>query len=474
MMRRAWLLVIAWIAIAVAVVAARPHPTPGPFLRDFEAYWSAGVAANAHADPYGTAIWKAERTVPGVDPARNETLPFVSPPQTLILWRIIAQLPYAAAAPLWSAILICSLLALAATAVLGATARPSPSASIAAIALAIGFGPITSDVALGQLALPAFLAASLVPLLADRSVVATVPACAVAFAQPNAALGLVSQLGRNRATLAILAAAFVTFALGAAETGWNWPASYSRILSLHGAAERFTTIQLSPLAIAHGFGATDAAAATAGFAFAALAIAAAVALAFAVRDNFARFAGFSALVPFVAGFVHEHDLLVAYAAAVWCALRTRGATRAFALAGTLLVAIDWLGLAQRPSGIAQSALLALAALAAFAALGEADDLRNSLLVAIVAGALFVAAAFLASQHPAPVWPDALGAFHAPPGTPIAPLWAAEQRASGLLAAAPAWAFLRSLSLAGCALLAYAIYRHPSRCRTASPRWDGSS
>lgn len=474
MMHRPWLLAIAWIAIAVAILAARPHPTPGPFLRDFEAYWSAGAVANAHADPYGSAIWKAERTVPGVDPARNETLPFVSPPQTLLVWRVVARFPYAAAAPLWSAMLIGLLLALAATAVVGAAARLSPSALVAAIALAVGFGPITSDVALGQLALPAFLAASLVLLLAGRSVVATVLASAVAFVQPNAALGLVSQLGRNRATLAMLAAAFVTFALGAAETGWNWPAAYARILALHGAAERFAAIQLSPAAIAHGFGATDAAAAIAGFAVAALAIAAAIALAFAVRDNFARFAGFSALVPFAAGFVHEHDLLVAYAAAAWCALRTRAATRAIALAGTLLVAVDWLGLAQRPSGVAQSALLALAAFAAFAALGEPNDLRASLLVAFPAGALFVAAAFLASQHPAPVWPDALGAFRAPPGTPVAALWAAEQRASGLLAAVPTWALLRSLSLAGCALLAYAIYRHPSCCRTASPRWDGSS
>lgn len=473
MTHRRALLTLAWIAIVVAVVAVRPRQTPGPYLRDFEAYWSAGAVANAQADPYGRAIWQAERAIPGVVASRDELLPFVGPPQVLLAWRLVARLPYGPAASLWSLVLVVSLIALAAAASVGSGSRALIPV-VAALALAVAFGPVTSDVALGQLALPAFLGATLVVLLARRSVVAAGVAALFAYAQPNAAISLVSQIGRNRATLALLAAAIATYALGVVGAGWRWPATYARVLAAHAAAERFTAIQFSPAAVAYGFGATPLHAALAWFVVALLAIAAAIVLAFRMSEAFARFAAFSALAPFVAGFFHEHDLLVAYVAAVWCALRTHGSDRLVALAGTLLVAIDWLGLAQRPSGIAQSALLAFAALAAFAAFGERVELRGAAVVAGAIGLLFAAAAIVAAHHPAPVWPDALGAFRAPPDAKASTLWSMEQRAAGLLAAVPAWAFLRSLSLAGCALLAYAIYRHPSCCRTALSRSDGSS
>ncbi len=208
------------------------------------------------------------------------------------------------------------------------------------------------------------------------------------------------------------------------------------------------------------------AAIAAGVAVAAIAVAAAIAIALRVREGFARFAAFSALAPFVASFVHEHDLVVAYAAALWCALRARGMARALALAGTLLAGIDWLGLAQRPTGIAQSSLLAIAMVAAFVGLREPIDLRRAMPAAVAVAALFIIAAFLAVQHPIPIWPDALGNFHAAPNASPAAMWLAEQRASGLLASAPAWSLLRLLSLLGCALLAVAIYRHSSCCRTA--------
>jgi hypothetical protein len=178
-------------------------------------------------------------------------------------------------------------------------------------------------------------------------------------------------------------------------------------------------------------------------------------------------------VPFVAGFFHEHDLVVAYLAAAWCALRTQAATRTIALGGSLLVAVDWLGLAQRPTGVQQSALLATAAFCAFVALSDRAELRGALTAGTPFAAVFAGAAWLASRHPAPVWPDALQRFHAPANATIAGVWLAEQRTTGLLAAVPAWAVLRSLSLCGCALLALAIYRHSACRRTASTRPDSS-
>jgi hypothetical protein len=467
------LLAAACLAIAVALLAARPAATPGPPLRDVEAYWGAGTTWNARGDPYGRAIWSAERTVPGVDPRRDELLPFIGPPAALLLWSPLARLPYAAAAAVWWSILALSLLALVPLLIRAGGAPITPFSFLATLALAVAFGPVTSDLALGQVALPALLGAVALTLLADRSLVAATAGACLAFAQPNVALALVSQLGRNRATLAIVAGAMATYVLGMLAAGPQWPVVYARAVLAHGSAERFIAIQLTPAAIAYGFGAAARGADFIAAVAAVAAIAAALAIAVRVHDRFARLAAFAALLPFASGFFHEHDLTVAYPAAVWCALRARGATRSVALAGTLLVAIDWLGLAQRPTGIVQSLLLAIAAFCAFAALGRQNDSRITWRPALAIAALFAAAAWLALRNPAPVWPDSLGAFHAAANATAAAVWMAEQRASGLLQADPVWAFLRLLSLLGCGLLAYAIARHSSCHRMESTLPDSS-
>ncbi|MGB6952724.1 MAG: hypothetical protein WBE15_12330, partial [Candidatus Cybelea sp.] len=105
-------LALAYAAIAIALVAARPAATAGPLARDFEAYWSAGVTANTRDDPYSRRIWKAESSVPGVDRRRDELLPFIGPPATLLVWRPLARLPYATAAAMWLTLLATGLLAL--------------------------------------------------------------------------------------------------------------------------------------------------------------------------------------------------------------------------------------------------------------------------------------------------------------------------------------------------------------------------
>ncbi len=465
MVARSWLLAWAFAAIAIAVAAVRPAATPGPQARDFEAYWSAGAARNAHADPYGRAIWLQERRIVGVDARRDEILPFVGPPATLLAWGAAARVSYRDAAHAWWAALALSLLALVATTLQGTRSSLRAPLFLGALALAIAFAPISSDFALGQLALPSFFGAAAVTVWAPRSPLGAALGACLAYAQPNAALGLASQLGRNRATLAIAAGAAMTYAAGAIAAGWSWPLSYGRTLAAHASAERFSAIQFGPASIAYGFGAAPTVAAAVGIAVAIAAVVTALLLARSISNRFARFAAFSALVPFVAGFFHEHDFVVAYAAAAWCAVRTRGAARLVALVGTVLVAIDWLGLAQRPSGIVQSALLATAAFAGFVALGE-NDRRPTIVAAAFLAIVFVACAGLAARHPVPIWPDGLAHFRAPNAAGPAAIWQAEQRASGLLAAVPAWALLRCLSLAGCALLSAAIYRHSTCHRTA--------
>jgi hypothetical protein len=471
--RSRWLLTFAFALIAVAVLAARPSPTPGPFLRDFEAYWGAGTTWNAHADPYGREIWNAERTVGGVDVSRDEILPFVGPPAALLVWSALAHLPYDAAARLWWAFLALGTLALAAVAVRASTLRVAPSLFLAAVALAAAFGPVTSDLALGQVAVLSFLGASIVALrsrqIATTGLAPSAVAAFVAFFQPNVALGLASQIGLNRTTTAMALGGVGTYAAGTLFLGWDWPTQYARTLFSHESVERFSAIQLTPAAIAHGAGASSVAAALVAALTAIAAIAVAILLWQQIADPFARFAAFAPLAPFVATFFHEHDLVVAYVAAAWCAVRATGPARGLALAGTLLVAIDWLGLAQRPSGIAQSALLASAAVCAFTALGPANGWRAVAAAVWPVAAIFLLAAWSAASHPAPVWPDALGPFHAASAASLPNVWHQEQLRTGLLAVNPGWSLLRALSLMGCALLSLSVFLCETSRRASANR-----
>jgi hypothetical protein len=472
------LLAVSLALIAVALTAARPATTWGPLLRDFEAYWGAGQTYNAHDDPYGRAIWKAERTVPEVDPNHEEVLPFVGPPATLLLWSLLARLSYGAAAAVWWPVLASGLAGLIAVSLRAAGARVNPFSFLAGLALAVGFGPVTGDLALGQVAMIAFLGAAVTasccPGLAQgRLSVKTLASC-VAFFQPNVSIGLVAQLGRNRTTLAIVAGAILSYLAGALAAGWNWPAEYAQLVRSHQAGERFSAIQLTPAAIAYGFHLPAAMTTLVATIAAVTAIAAGFAIWRTVTDRFARFAAFSTLAPFVSTFFHQHDLVAAYPAAIWCALRTRGVVRVVALLGTAFVAVDWLGLAQRPNAIVQSALLAGAAIVAFAALGQRSEVPGLLFAIAAMAALFGGATSIALAHAVPVWPYHLGAFAPPASLPIATVWQQEQQRNGLQAAVPTWSLLRTLSLLGCVLLALAIYRHSSCCQTASRYWDGNS
>jgi len=129
--------------------------------------------------------------------------------------------------------------------------------------------------------------------------------------------------------------------------------------------------------------------------------------------------------------------------------------RMLAGVATACVCVDWLGVAQRPDAALQTATLAVAVTCAYAAL--ADDARRPPLWQIpLAGALLALVLIPLALHvPAPVWPDALGAFHAAPGLDASALWAAEQQRAGLTQTAPAWGVLRAVPLFGCALLAIA-------------------
>jgi hypothetical protein len=343
----------------------------------------------------------------------------------------------------------------------------TPMAAIAGVAIGLGFGPLTSAIALGQVALPAFAFALIALFAIERTAFGTAVAALFAALQPNVALVLASQAGRLRALGAFAGAALVFAAACVYANGPHALTAYLRVLNEHGAAERFSTIQLTPAAIAYGFGMGRAWSMGVGLAVAAAAVCAWAILSLRADGARRRFAIACAILPFAVPFFHEHDLCIVFVPALAATLGAERRIAPSAIAAALLVAIDWLGLAQRPDGTLQSLLLASGALFGYAALREDLPWRSFALPAASLVLLGIAGAN-AHAHPAPIWPDAMHAFGAlPPNASAASVWAAEQTASGLLTPNAFWAALRCLPLAGCVLLLWLNSKSAPRSRTAS-------
>lgn len=446
------------LALGLFVVAffiVRPSSTPGPVMRDFEAYYAAGATANRAADPYSRAIWAAEREVPGVDPSHDETLPFVGPAAGLALWRALALLPFDLARRVWGAVLGFGMLVV----IFGSLALAGASRTVATLCgaaiLAGSYGPLTSDAALGQVALlgGAGVVLALV-LLRTHGWLAASAATALAALQPNLALVLIARATGARAWIALALGFLIFAAVTLADGGAAGIARYVDLLRDHGDAERFTVIQITPGAIAYGFGAGQALAAMVRGSIAFLALAAAGLAMRRVAEPEVRVGIAICALPFFLPFFHEHDFLLAILPATLCAVRARGATLALASVGTVACGADWLGLAQRPSGELQTAVLAAATTLGFALIaGLRAHAFAGFIVPLAIGALSP----IARAHLVPIWPDALPPhWQPPPGASISRVWELEQHVAGLTQTDPAWAMLRSWSLLGSGLLGVAL------------------
>jgi hypothetical protein len=456
---RAALLVLASAALIGAIVFLRPKPTPGPPMRDFEASYAAGQTWAQGSDPYGAGIWHAERNLGGAASARFEVLPFVGPPALLPFLFALSRLPFAAANAVWRTLLIAALAALALLTARWTQRRPDAWAFLAASIALLGFGPATSALALGQTALPACVFGALAVFFLESRGAWAAALGAAAWMQPNVA---VPMLGASRgikawAPTALGAAAFGAICLATA--GVRGIAAYIATLSAHGAAERFDTIQMTPASIAYGFGAAPHAAAILGISSAAAAAAIWISAARRMTGALSRFCIGCTLLPFLMPFFHEQDLIVLFVPAVFCVVNAQRRFAPAAFAGALCCAADWLGLAQRPDGAAQTLLLVGAAAIALMLLRGAVEMPS--MFACGAVLIGIALAALAAQHdPAPIWPDAMRALPAAVRTlPVAQIWHAEQRATGLLVPNAFWAALRCMPLLGAALLAF-VCAHP--------------
>jgi hypothetical protein len=455
-----------------AAFAFRPSLTGGVDLRDFEAYYAAGATWGAGADPYSREIWQSERNLPGVVATRDELLPFVGPPFSLPLWAALARLPYASACALWRAVLGLAFATLVFGSLRLAGRGAGPLDLGAALALGIAFTPLTSGLALGQVAVVASALAltSLAALLQGRTLLAAAAALGAAL-QPNLGIALGSTLPRRRAWYAFgLAAAVAVGGSAGALAHLGGLGHYVTTLGEHVRAESGSAIQTSVAGVAAGFGAPAGPARIVGWVVAG---AVALGLVWQYRSGrfgqLERFALASAALPLALPFAHEHDFTLAFFPALLCARRARGAARRLGVCAALAVAIDWLGLAQRPTGITQAAGLALAAGFALSALGperpRLPDLATLLFAPLV---LFLGS--LAARHPLPVWPDALvPAFRVAANIDVSHVWSLEQAASGLLQPNALAAALRLCSLAGCALLWLVAARVLARAPASPPR-----
>ena len=390
---------------------------------------------------------------PGGRRATRRVLPFIGPPATLLLGAFSrgCRIATAAGSGLRSSRRRCSALARRVRASGCATVDALPFSGAAR--LAVAFGPLTSDIALGQLASVRFFGARSSPSARSDSACAVRLRSFVAFAQPNVALGLVvatraqSRNVRDRRRRRRDATRWAP-----SPSVWDWPIEYAGALVAHAAAERFIAIQFTPgvdRVRVRGDAARPRKALESSSAL--LAIAALLALR-AARTRTLR------------------ALRRVFGARSVCRgllsrtrsrrrLRRRGLVRASHARGNArrrarrnAPGRDRLA---RPSAaadrIAQSALLAGAA---FVRVRRAR--RTARAAATRRPRLRCIRSSRAQRDrapsPMPVWPDASAHFtrrqaHGRCGVGGR---AARQRTA---AAVPAWAFLRSLSLLGCALLA---------------------
>lgn len=260
-------LVVAAAAVAaVALFVLLPQTRPSALMRDFNAFYCAGAAIDRGADPYrNEPLGACERSPRPAWLNRgipNLAAPAPLPPYALAPFAALARLPYAAAALIWSFVLI-GALALTVAVMRRLTGLPT-LALAAAFLLGDGYAAWT----LGQVAPIAVAAIALAGYLfsRDRPIAAAV-AVACATIEPHVALpaALALFFWCPRARIALVAAAVTLGALSVAIGGWPLDLEYVRaVLPAHALSELTNSRQLSLTSFLHRLGTSDAIALRAG------------------------------------------------------------------------------------------------------------------------------------------------------------------------------------------------------------------
>ncbi|HMD03160.1 MAG TPA: glycosyltransferase 87 family protein, partial [Candidatus Baltobacteraceae bacterium] len=402
MRARGLLTTAALAALAIGFWVAPTYRAGPP--RDFEAYYAAGATWLAGHDPYSRDVWQYERRLPGVDARRDELLPYVGPPYALPPLAVVSLVPFSVASTVWRVLLGLCFVTFVLACLKLAGRDAGRREALAALAAGAAFGPLSAALALGQLAAVscAALALTLVAYEA-RSQIGLFAGTLATALQPNLALPLTALL-RERGGRLALAAALVTLAVLLLLTagGSSGVGHYVRMLVAHARVERFLAIQTTPAAVVRALGfSTDTTGRFAGglaaFVFGVLALQ----VTSPRYDAVAGVALACAALPLALPFAHEHDLAVTFLPALLCLRRARGIVWLGAALGTLLVATNWLLLAQVPGSAASGVALALCLGLALAVLAP-GALHPLHFVPLLVVALIVPLGGLAAQHPLPV------------------------------------------------------------------------
>lgn len=455
-----WAGAVLLLALAVAYFTIHPVNRSGAPFADFSAYYAAGKVWLQHGNPFGFAIWQAERQLPGMGGLPVAILPYVGPPAGLPLWGVLALLPYDVAAGVWAgACTLCGVVILLVPALV-AGRRIERRDGYALALLFASFAPLVTAVAVGQAALPATAAIDLAILAAARRrwTWAAGAAFAAALFKPNLALVLVATVRSLGAVIAYAASALAT-ALATALTGGGWGAlaAYLSVVVQQSAAERFYLYQFTPAAIAFGFGLPQGAAILLGVVVSLLACGATAA---AIRRSRASVADGAAIAcagyPFVVPFVHQADLIVVLLPGLVAIYRAQGAAWLLAAAGLVLVSIDSLAFSQGEVAAVFTPVIAVVAALQIAALNRTVSWRLRVAPLAIVPALLVLALFAPAQR-LPLWPGSLSpAFTASASESPTHVWQRELDTLALEVPSSYIALLRCISLAGCIAIGVAM------------------
>ena len=341
-------------------------------LGDFRAFYCGGATLLHGANPYtaGPLLHCEQFPQPfGLHSARDQVdLPAPFPGYALAAFAVFSLLPYPFAAAAWFVLLLaCTALACIFAARL--TGRP-PFVVLTLLAVAFSVAVIPY----GELA-PVILAALTGGALALRMNHrgALVAALAVIALLPHVALPVYLALFIwNRAArlpVALLCAALVAadFTIGGPQLALSY---FLRVLPNHAASEIGFITQYSMTWLAQGLGAPDRVALAAGNISYFVAVVCGVWLAGLAARKF-RDPAFLLLVPpalavTFGSFIHYSEITLAFPAALLLYARTQGAARVLAACSLVLVALPWQSIVTQPA----------------------------LMVAVVAGAIAIAAVVL--------------------------------------------------------------------------------
>jgi hypothetical protein len=382
-------------AVLLCAVLAAPaawHLGAGGLMRDFNAFYCAGSALGAHADPYlaeplGTCEraakpWGLHSQIPHL------SMPAPLPPYALAPFVLLVHLPYGAAALAWFALSLACVIA-SAWALRALTGLPF-GALLAALALGDGYAALS----LGQVVplAVAGLTFAAWALARGRFALAGLFA-AVAMIEPHvglpACIALFCFAPRSRAALA--GCAFACAALSFALAGPALNLEYVRaVLPAHALSELANEKQLSLTLVAHQFGLTDTLALRLGSLSYLLMLAAGLAAAKILAERLSS-PGLLVTLPVaftLAGgpFIHIAQIAAAVPATalLFAALPERRVPLGFALG---LIAVPWVQFLNL--GTAFPLFAALAVLALAWGLGVERPIAA---IALAVAALFVAIA----------------------------------------------------------------------------------